>query len=278
MQKIFKTNSAAIAYRILGEGINVVLVHGFGEDSTIWNSQIDFLQPHCRLIVPDLPGSGQSVFCNDVNLQSVSKHQPSSIEYYADQVRALLEYENIASCIMLGHSMGGYITLSIAENFSSLLKGFGLIHSSAFADTDEKKETRLRSIILMEDYGAQRFLKNTTPLLFGQRFKNESPEKVNKLIENGNNFSKLTLQQYYTAIMKRPDRTAVIKASDIPVLFVIGTEDIAAPLEDLLQQVHLPKIAYIHILEQTGHMGMLEAPEKMKTALLEFIKGFISTE
>jgi len=278
MQKIFKTNSAAIAYRILGEGINVVLLHGFGEDSTVWNSQIDFLQSYCRLIVPDLPGSGQSVFSNDENLQSVSKHQPSSIEYYADQVRALLQHENITSCIMLGHSMGGYITLSIAENFPSLLKGFGLIHSSAFADTDEKKETRLRSIILMEDYGAQRFLKNTTPLLFGQRFKNESPEKINKLIENGNIFSKLTLQQYYTAIMKRPDRTTVLKASDIPVLFVIGTEDIAAPLEDLLKQVHLPKIAYIHILEQTGHMGMLEAPEKMKTALLEFIKGFISTE
>ena len=278
MQKIFKTNSAAIAYRILGEGINVVLLHGFGEDSTVWNSQIDFLQSYCRLIVPDLPGSGQSVFSNDENLQSVSKHQPSSIEYYADQVRALLQHENITSCIMLGHSMGGYITLSIAENFPSLLKGFGLIHSSAFADTDEKKETRLRSIILMEDYGAQRFLKNTTPLLFGQRFKNESPEKINKLIENGNIFSKLTLQQYYTAIMKRPDRTTVLKASDIPVLFVIGTEDIAAPLEDLLKQVHLPKIAYIHILEQTGHMGMLEAPERMKIALLEFIKGFISTE
>lgn len=278
MQKIFKTNSAAIAYRIMGEGIDVVLLHGFGEDSNIWNNQIDFLTPHCRLIVPDLPGSGRSVLCNNEELPSVSTHQPSSIEYYADQVRALLQHENISSCIMLGHSMGGYITLSIAENFPSLLNGFGLIHSSAFADTDEKKETRLRSIILMEDYGAQRFLKNTTPLLFGQLFKNESPEKVNNLIERGNNFSKLTLQQYYTAIMKRPDRTAVLKASDVPVLFIIGTEDIAAPMEDVLQQVHLPKIAYIHILEQTGHMGMLEDAEKMNTAILEFIKATISIE
>jgi pimeloyl-ACP methyl ester carboxylesterase len=42
---------------------------------------------------------------------------------------------------MLGHSMGGYITLAFAEKYPSLLTAFGLIHSTAFADSEEKKKT-----------------------------------------------------------------------------------------------------------------------------------------
>ena len=71
---------------------------------------------------------------------------------------------------------------------------------------------------------------------------------------------KQALQQYYYAMMQRPDRTHVLKNNKVPVLFVIGTEDIAAPLNDVLKQVHLPEIAYIYIIENIGHMSMLEAP------------------
>jgi pimeloyl-ACP methyl ester carboxylesterase len=67
-----------------------------------------------------------------------------------------------------------------------------------------------------------------------------------------------------------------LKNNKVPVLFVIGTEDVAAPMQDVLQQVHLPEITYIHILENTGHMGMWEATQKVNTAILEFIKSIIS--
>ena len=81
-------------------------------------------------------------------------------------------------------------------------------------------------------------------------------------IEQGNKFSVPALQQYYTAMMNRPDRSFVLTTSCLPVLFIIGSEDIAAPMSDVLQQVHLPEKSYVHILENTGHMGMLEATEK----------------
>jgi len=268
MERNFHHPNAEIFYRIEGEGIAVVLLHGFGEDGNVWNEQ-NVLKKNCKLIIPDLPGSGKSAFIKQEPLAA-------TIEFYADCIYALIKNENIDSCIMLGHSMGGYITLAFAEKYSQLLKGFGLIHSTAFADSEEKKQNRQRGIELMNQYGSYSFLKNTIPNLFSNRFKAEHPEKINSLIEDGNKFSKEALQDYYRAMIQRPDRTAVLKNNKLPVLFVLGTEDTAIPMQDVLKQVHLPEITYIHILENTGHMGMWEASEKLNTAILEFIKSIIS--
>ena len=60
MQKNFIYHDAIISYRVEGKGDPVVLIHGFGEDSHIWDQQVSFLKEHCLLIIPDLPGSGKS--------------------------------------------------------------------------------------------------------------------------------------------------------------------------------------------------------------------------
>lgn len=268
MQKKFRYSNAVISYTTEGEGLPVVLLHGLPLNGSIWNKQIEFLKAHCKLIVPDIPGSGKSVF-------KKPEPQATTIEYYASCIHALLQHENVNGCLMLGHSLGGYITLAYAEKYSEFLKGFGLIHSTAFADSEERKQMRTKAIGTMEEYGAYSFLKSTTPNLFGKKFKAEHPEKINELLEEGKKFSKAALQDYYRAMMERPDRTSVLKNSKVPVLFVIGTEDTAAPMKDVLQQAHLPKIAYIHILENTGHIGMWESPPEMNAALLEFIESFI---
>ena len=266
MQRAFLYDDVKITYSKEGEGIAVILLHGFGEDADVWKEQASFLKPYCMLIIPDLPGSGLSEF-----IKEKAGNNYSTIEYYAECIKALIDFENISACIMLGHSMGGYITLAFAEKYPALLKSFGLIHSTAFADNEEKKESRRKGIELIEAYGAYAFLKNTIPNLFSVKFKKEHPDKIEALIERGKSFSKRSLRQYYTAMMERPDRTDVLRNSEVPVLFVIGTEDVAAPAKDVLQQTHLPKIAYIHVLENTGHMGMWEDAEKVNDAILNFI-------
>ena len=262
MEKHFEYQGAEIYYRVLGEGIPVVLLHGFAEDHTIWNEQVSFLQQHCKLIIPDLPGSGKSELLEDENV---------TIEDYATCIDALLQFENENKCILLGHSMGGYITIAFAEKHAEKLAAFGFVHSTAFADSDDKKNTRRKAISLIEEYGVYPFLKNTTPNLFSSSFKKEHGEKISELIEQGKKFSKEALIQYYNAMLNRPDRTYVLKESKIPVLFVIGTEDTAAPLDDLLKQVHLPSISFIHIIENAGHMSMWEKTEELNSHLLDFI-------
>ena len=273
MQKKITWQTTEISYRVIGRGKPVVLLHGFGEDSHIWDEQVAILQEHCLLIIPDLPGSGKSALLSLEYLENYNTTPDYiSIDDYADCIHALLQHESIHSCILLGHSMGGYITLAFAEKYPSLLTGFGLIHSTAFADGEEKRKTREKGIAFMEEHGAHAFLKTSIPNLFAARFKKKHPEEVATLIAQSAHFTKEALQQYYCAMLLRPDRRAVLESNPIPVLFVMGTEDMAVPLEEVLQQTHLPVKSYIHILPHTGHMSMWEEPEQLSLFIVDFIK------
>ncbi len=264
MEKDFQYGTVNLHYITEGAGKNVVLLHGFAEDAHIWDKQIDFLKDHCRIIAIDLPGSGKSGMLQGDNI---------GIEDYADCVYAILQHEHLDKCILLGHSLGGYITLAFAEKYPDSLYGFGLVHSTAFADSEEKKAVRKKGIEIIGQYGSYPFVKNTTPNLFSNEYKAAHADSVKTLSETGNNFKPEALQQYYAAMMNRPDRTSVLSGSKTPVLFILGMEDVAAPLQDLLQQVHLPKLSYIHILENTGHMGMWEATDLVNSYLLDFVMG-----
>ena len=98
-----------IVYKTTGTGSPVVLIHGFAEDSTIWDNQVDFLKDKYRLIIPDLPGSGKS---------ELITNNDTSLEDYAAIIKQILDKEKIETCIMIGHSMGGYITLAFAEKYN----------------------------------------------------------------------------------------------------------------------------------------------------------------
>lgn len=259
--------NSAVAYRVTGTGQTVVLLHGFGEDGTVWQPQIDFLKTHFRLIVPDIPGSGQSVFIKDAN-----------IETYAEIVKLILDAEvqkfslqGAEEVTLIGHSMGGYVTLAFAEKYPQYLNSFGLFHSTAFADSEEKKEARLKSIEFIKASGAYAFLKTSMPGLFTKAFAAKYPEKISALIDEGKNFREAALIQYYEAMIGRPDRTTVLQNFDKPILFIIGEHDTAIPLQYSLQQCYLPSQSHVNILDQSAHMGMWEEKEKVNQILFNFL-------
>jgi len=268
MQQSVQINNNTISYRLIGQGKPVVLLHGFGEDSHIWDEQIDALQHQYQLILPDIPGSGASATLP-------IDYKAASIDLFADIIYQLLQHLSITSFVMLGHSMGGYITLAFAEKHPEMLLAFGLIHSTAFADSLEKKEQRQKSIELIGTYGSHAFLKNTIPNLFSNRYKQEQPQQINELIEQSKNFNSIALQQYTYAMQQRADKTVVLKNASVPVLVMIGTDDVAAPMNDVLQQVYLAEESYIHILEQTAHMGMWESTTLFNQHLQAFLAAVL---
>jgi pimeloyl-ACP methyl ester carboxylesterase len=265
MEKSYQHKSTEIFYQDIGHGAPVLLLHGFGEDSRVWHHQVDFLKDYCRLIIPNLPGSGKTIDNGNPLIAS-------SIEEMAETIFALMVFISTKPFIVLGHSMGGYITLAIAEKHAEKLTGFGLIHSTAFADSDEKKATRHKGISFIQKNGAYSFLQTATPGLFTEGYKNEHADKVEELIEQGKNFASQSLVSYYEAMIARPDRTSVLKQSKVPVLFIVGKDDKAVPMEDALQQVPLPNVSYVHILKNSAHMGMWEETGLMNQYLLEFIQ------
>lgn len=266
MQHFFYYKTSKIFYTDIGIGSCVVMLHGFGEDASIWNKQKEFLQNNYRIIIPSLPGTGNS---------ELLKSDESSINDFAlciyELVNSITSLQN-SKIVLLGHSMGGYITLAFAKFFPVKLSALGLIHSTAFADNDDKIESRKRGIEMIKEYGSHSFLKNTIPNLFANNFKKENNKIVDALIEDGKNFSVESLCQYYNAMMNRKSTVDVLQNSKIPVLFIMGTEDVAAPLKDVLQQCHLPNQSHICILKNVGHMGMLEATEEFNNCINNFLR------
>ena len=262
MEKLFPYQNAKIYYRIEGNGRPVVLIHGFAEDGTIWNEQIDYLKKDFLLIIPDIPGSGGS---------SVISSQ-STIDQYADCMKALLEAERITACSVIGHSMGGYITLAFAEKYPTYLKSFGLFHSTAYPDSEEKKSARRKSIEIIRQYGAYPFLQQSIPNLFSDNYKKQNQKTVATLIERYAGLDPKSLISYYEAMIQRPDRISVLKEFKKPILFIIGEQDKAVALEQSLEQSHIPSLSYIHILQDAAHMGMLEATIDCNPFLKNFLE------
>lgn len=260
MKKELKYNDRKIDYSTAGAGKTIMLVHGFGEDNTVWDDQVEVLEKKFFVITPNLPGTGESELIGDMSMSGM-----------AEVLKQILDKEEIGSCAMVGHSMGGYITLAFAEKYPDMLHAFGLFHSSAYADSEEKKDTRRKGIAFIKQHSGYEFLKTATPNLFSPKTQEERPELVEKQVEAGRSLQGDALVAYYEAMMARPDRTDILKKTKVPVLFVMGKHDKAVPMDDSLKQSHLPEIAHVHVLQDAGHMGMLEETEKSNRILDDFV-------
>jgi pimeloyl-ACP methyl ester carboxylesterase len=265
---------------MIGSGKPVVLIHGFGEDGKIWNNQApsnspagggpasaqsslienSLLRGKFKFIIPDLPGSGKSEMINDMSMEGM-----------AEAIHSIIHEENIDACPIIAHSMGGYILLAFLEKYWNHVSAFGLFHSTAYADTEEKKTIRRKGIDFINQHGAFEFLQKNSPNLFSQKTKDENPELINEFIAGLHNFSAPALVSYYEAMIERPDRTEMLQNTTVPVLFIMGKYDNAVPLDDGLKQCHLPEKSYIYVLQNSGHLGMLEEIDKSNEILDKFL-------
>ena len=268
-EKNFQYKGSEIYYRSIGQGKPVILLHGFGEDGTVWERQVTALQNNYRLIIPDLPGSGKSLLVANANIETYAVIIKELVNIELSQ--AIQNGGDLANVSLIGHSMGGYIALAFAEKYPQYLNSLGLFHSSAFADADEKKATRKKAIEFILENGALTFLKTSIPGLFNETFAVENESVISSLISKATNFTDAALVQYYEAMIARPDRILVLKNFTKPVLFIIGEHDKAVPLQSSLEQCYLPAISHVHILENAAHMGMYEQTEKANMALINFL-------
>ncbi|MFT4972857.1 MAG: pimeloyl-ACP methyl ester carboxylesterase [Saprospiraceae bacterium] len=249
-----------IGFSVQGKGRPLVLLHGFCEDSRMWD---DFLTLFTRrkIVRIDLPGFGESEIQDE-----------PSIEGMATSVKAVLDHLKIDKCVLIGHSMGGYVSLEFAKKYEEQLLGLGMFHSHPYEDSEEKKKDRSKSIDFINRNGHIHYIKQVIPSLFAFDFSKGYQFEVNKMLYNAAQYSPEGIISALEAMQRRADNSAVLEAIDCPVLFIIGKEDTALPMKESLNQTALPNIADIHILPSIGHMGMFEA--KRKTA--KIIKNFLS--
>jgi pimeloyl-ACP methyl ester carboxylesterase len=259
VEKSITKNGRSLFYRDEGSGPAVLLVHGFAEDGAVWDDTR--MRSGYRLLIPDLPGTGRS-----------SAHQGDiSMEMLAGDLKMLIDHEGMDKCVIIGHSMGGYVTLAFAAHHPERLAAFGLFHSTAYADSEEKIEARRKSIGFIRQHGTAPFIRQSIPNLFAPETRESRPQLVEDMIRRYSHLAPEVLVQYYEAMIRRPDRVAVLREFAGPVLFIIGEKDQAVPMEQALQQCHLPAVSHVHILKHSGHMGMLEEAGAGSDILYSFL-------
>lgn len=251
---------ANTTYIDAGSGDALVFLHGFCESKQVWAEFMKPLQQKFRTIALDLPGHGH-------NTANISDY---SMESMAEDVKRQLEELGVKRCILVGHSMGGYVSMAIAEKYSNMLSGLCLFHSSAFADTDEKKENRTKSIGYVERHGVDNFINPFVEPLFYRESRGRLKEEIKMMKDIGKQTPQETVVGALAAMRDRPDRSHILKELKCPVLFIFGKNDGAVPLEKALEQCHLPANSMVYFLDETGHMGMLEHPYKTRITLEKF--------
>lgn len=270
-RKIFLNNGLELAYYDshpqdggAADGITevVVLLHGYCGSSSYWEPIADELEQSVRIIAPDARGHGRSSSPND---------EVYTMDLYAEDIAELLIKLQIHNAVMLGHSLGGYITLAFAEKYAKKLSAFGLIHSTALGDSDAAKENRDKAVAALEQNGVQAFVDGLIPKLFAPA----NVEALPSAVEQGKKIGYGTALQGAIGTAKgmkaRPNRTQVIEQSELPVLLIAGESDKVIPIESVFAAVN-EKTVKVE-LSDTGHMGMYEQPKQLTNAILDFVKN-----
>jgi pimeloyl-ACP methyl ester carboxylesterase len=254
---VFTFPSPAVFYQTNGTGLPVVFLHGFCEDHRVWEGFYDSF-PDCEMICVDLPGFGHS-----------TQAAIADLGHYADIVATLLQSKGIEKCVLIGHSMGGYISLAFAEKYGDMLLGLGLVHSSPFADDKKKKTLRLKEKKFIGRYGHETYVAELIPKLFTKKF--AGSKILKQLISQAQQYASEGIQDALIAMMNRPDRSEVLKKIPCPVLVIAGEEDLVIPIEKSLAFSAYPDTCSIHFLSKVAHMGMFEAPDRCRQIIADFL-------
>jgi len=240
-----------------GNGLAVILLHGFCETHEVWNLVADRLALNFRTISVDLPGFGRSIL-----------PPPNSIDDAAALViDFIVEDLDLDQCVVLGHSLGGYVALSMVEKNPELFSAVGLIHSTAFADSDERKIARGKVIEFVINHGVKPFIESFIPPLFHDQM---SPH-ILSTVALASKTNKQTLIGYTEAMRIRPDRIHVLKGYEKPTLFVAGRLDTVIPVKAICDQSSYSRNPSLTVLEGVAHMGMLENEELTAKVIGQFL-------
>ncbi len=247
-----------IYFQETGSGMPVVLLHGFLGSASVFNTVIPHLSSNFRLILIDLPGHGKSDCFGYIH----------RMEFMARAVNAVLDAINIKKVSIVGHSMGGYVALSLASGFPDRVLSICLLNSITFSDSAEKKIERQRSIEVIKS-GHPLFLRQTIQYLFANAYLKENKSALTIAQHIAEKTSIRGILAALEGMKIRLDNRKILGQQKIPVYWFIGKHDAVFPKEIVHRHMKIMGDKFIRKFEKSGHMIMLEEPELLANVLKE---------
>lgn len=259
-QHITTYKNALVSYTDTGKGTAVILLHGFLENKTMWNALIEELSTRYRVIAIDLLGHGHTDPLGYLH----------TMEDNADLVHSVLHELKLRKVILVGHSMGGYVSLAFAELYPEMVKGIALLNSTAKADSEEKKKNRDRAINAVKENYAN-FVRMSVTNLFSET----NRERLRKQVDDVKEQALRTPLQGVIASLEgmkiRKDRERILHEAKFPVLLVLGEKDEVLPIDEHKGLADHPSTELVTFPD--GHMSTVENRDDIGSVLMDFLKS-----
>lgn len=256
-----EVNGIKIDCRDEGEGVPILFLHAFPLNQTMWDDQVGVLREMYRAITLDLRGFGRSGFASS----------PHSIEQMASDVRSLMKALGIDRAVLVGLSMGGYISLAFYRSYPECVRALVLADTRASADTEDARARRIKSAEKAEREGSRSIADDVVPVLLGRSTLSTRPDLIALTREMIEANSPAGISAAQRAMAARRDSTDLLGTINIPTLILVGSEDSLTPPAEAEAMHRAIRGSRLRVIEGAGHLSNLEQPREFNTALAEFI-------
>lgn len=253
-------NGVALAYDDQGQGVPVVLIHGFPFSRRMWSSQVGPLAQIARVITVDLRGFGES------------GGTPESVEQMAADVHAFVEALALPPIVLAGFSMGGYVAFRYLAAHARSVRALMLLDTRPEPDSAEARQRRYAGIERIGREGPGGFLDDFAGLLVSPRTAEARPEVVTEVRRLMEGTKVETLVGGLRAMAERPDSTPLLAGLSMPALVVVGEDDKATPVESSRTMAATIPGAQLAIIPGAGHVSNIEQPGAFNQALAAFLR------
>jgi 3-oxoadipate enol-lactonase len=241
----------------------LVLLHGFPHDRTLWRAQQvanSTALPNVRLIIPDLPGFGAS-----------APLDAPSMDAYADEIAALLDELGVTRAVIAGLSMGGYIAFAFWRRHRTRVQSLILIDTKASVDADAAKAKRRELIANVTQHGVGSIVESMLPGQLGKTTRATATETVAFVTTMLGHAPAVGVVDAAHAMLTRSDSMATLETIDVPVLVLVGDEDVLTPVSDAVAMSSVIPRARLVTIPEAGHLSPLEQPATVNAAMAEFL-------
>ena len=246
----------SVQYHYLSHGLHhanqpaLVLLHGSGGDSSVWQYQLEPLADRRPVIAVDLPGHGQS--------QGSLMHD---METYAEWLKLLIDALNLNAFMLAGHSLGGSIAQQFARTFPEMLKGLVLIG------------TGMRFTIppgyldmLYQDFAKACLISSRQA--FAAHMPSDMLERGLAMLHR--NGPEVLLRDL--SLCTCFDSTAWAQTLAMPCLIICGKQDVITPCALSQELAQTITDSTLKLIDESGHMVMQEQPDLFNKEISLFIE------
>ena len=256
-----RSGNAEISYAVMGDGPPVVLLHPFPAHHEFWLQASQSLITRYRVVMPDLRGHGDSD----------AGDGPATMAIHADDLSRILQDADLGRAVFCGVSIGGYILFEFWRKFPGRVAGLVLSDTRPQPDTPEARANRLKIADDVIEKGTEPFVESMLPKLIGKTIFSARPDLLDQAKRMALKMSPDDIAQVQRGMAERPDSVPTLKTINVPVLVMVGEEDVLTPIADAeLMRQHLP-VSTLRVIPKAGHFAPWEQPEEVGRLLRTFV-------